>query len=450
MVIWLVSAGLQFFNDGLLIVGFASAVGVLIQFVLLENPEANLERSLGCFNAYALSEYAKQLSEWHKAVAILDIDFDSTDFLEEQGLDTFEIIQMILKILQQYPNIYTFKNINLSFVVLCEDYSLLRKACHEIQEHFSEYGAFQKEVTLILTEQTSDFKNLEEFINFQYFVRTEYRNDYSNLILIEQSMIEKYKAKYLVEQEIADALAQDRVEVFFQPIYSAAENRFTCAEALVRIRKTDGSLLPPGMFIPIAENNGQILELGERVFEKVCHFLKESDAIRCGIKYIELNLSVVQCEREDLAEHLIAITERYQVDPRYINLEITETASISAKNILLDNMRQLIDYGFTFSLDDFGKGESNLMYVVDMPVSFVKLDYELSKAYFHSEKAKHVVRGVIEMAHGMDLKLVAEGIETAEENAGMIREGIDYIQGFYYSRPIPEQDFLEFLKAASH
>ena len=90
------------------------------------------------------------------------------------------------------------------------------------------------------------------------------------------------------------------------------------------------------------------------------------------------------------------------------------------------------------------------MYVVDMPVSFVKLDYELSKAYFHSEKAKHVVRGLIEMAHGMNLKLVAEGIETSEENDGMIREGIDYIQGFYYSRPIPEHDFLDFLKAASH
>ena len=447
MAIWLISASLQFFNEGLLIVGFASSVGVLILFVLLENPEANLERSLGCFNSYALSEYSKHLLEWWKPMSILDITFENTDLFEEQGMDTFEVIQMLLKILKQYPDIYTFKNINLNLVVLSENFNSLKKACYEIQEHFSEYDAFQKEVSMVLAEHSRDFNNLEEFLDFKFYVRKKYRKDDSNLILIEQSMVEKYQEKYLVEQEIAQALEQDRVEVFLQPIFSAEEKSFTCAEALVRIRKSDGSLLPPGMFIPIAESDGQILELGERVFEKVCRLLKESDAVQRGVRYIEINLSVIQCEQKNLAERLIAIAKMYQVDPQYINLEITETASISAKNILLENMNQLIDYGFTFSLDDFGKGESNLMYVVDMPVSFVKLDYDLSKSYFISEKAKHVVRAVIEMAHGMNLKLVAEGIETSEENEAMLQEGIDYIQGFYHSRPITEHDFLEFLKA---
>lgn len=446
MLIWLACAGIQFMNNDLLIVGFASAIGVLILFVLMENPEANLERSLGCFNSYALSEYAKQLLEWQKPVSILDISFDSTEHFEEQKLEVFEIIQMILQILKQYPDVYTFKNMNLSFVLLCEDSEILKEVSEKIQERFSDCSAFQKDVTMILSEHTRDFNDLDGFLKFLYFVRTEYRNDSSNLIMIEASMMEKYKAQYLIEQEISDALKEDRVEVFLQPIFSAEYRGFSCAEALVRIRKADGSLLPPGVFIPIAEDSGQILELGQRIFEKVCRFLKESNATELGIKYIEINLSVIQCEQNDLAEKLIAIAKKYQIDPKYINLEITETASISARNILLENMKQLIAYGFSFSLDDFGKGESNLMYVVDMPVSFVKLDYDLSKAYFKSEKAKHVVRAVIEMAHGMNLKLVAEGIETLEENEEIIRQGIDYIQGFYHSKPIPENDFLEFLK----
>ena len=109
-------------------------------------------------------------------------------------------------------------------------------------------------------------------------------------------------------------------------------------------------------------------------------------------------------------------------------------------------MKKLIDYGFTFSLDDFGKGESNLMYVVEMPVSIVKLDYDLSKAFFTSPKARHVVRAVIGMVHEMGLKLVSEGIETIDENDSMKEEGIDYIQGYYYSKPLPMKDFVEFIR----
>ena len=197
----------------------------------------------------------------------------------------------------------------------------------------------------------------------------------------------------------------------------------------------------------MAEENGQILQLGERVPEKVCQFLKRIDTHKCGLHYVEINLSVVQCEKLDLADRLISIAQKYEIDPGLVNLEITETASISARKTLLENMKKLIDYGFTFSLDDFGKGESNLMYVVEMPVSIVKLDMDMSKAFFQTPKAKQVVQAVISMAHGMGLKVVAEGIETKEENLLISQEGIDYIQGYYYSRPLPMAAIMEFLAA---
>ena len=162
---------------------------------------------------------------------------------------------------------------------------------------------------------------------------------------------------------------------------------------------------------------------------------------------MEINLSVVQCERADLADRLIGIAETHGISPKLINLEITETASVKARTTLLSNMNRLIEYGFTFSLDDFGKGESNLMYVVEMPVSIIKLDYDMSKAFFSSDKAKQVVHAVVSMAHGMNLKLVAEGIETKDEIDGMQAAKIDYIQGYYYSRPLPMVEFLEFIKA---
>lgn len=446
MVIWIVSAGIQFFNNGLLVVGFASAVGILILFVVIENPEANIDRRFGCFNSYALTEYYKQLVERGSHFSFLEISFAHSSILEEKGIDEDEILSKILFLLKQHDSILTFKNINLGFILISEDEEQLRVASEEIIDKFQNVDTFDKEAVLVLTTQAEALSDVDEMFRFLSYIHKEHDNSVGKLIVVDESVVSKYKEQQLIEDEIDSALTEDRVEVFLQPIYSTKENSITSAEALIRIRKRDGEMLSPGIFIPVAEESGQILLLGERVFEKVCDFLKNTDVLELGIHYIEVNLSVIQCEKRDLANRLIAIIEKYQINPNLINLEITETASISARNILLENMKTLINYGFTFSLDDFGKGESNLMYVVEMPVSIVKLDYDMSKAFFSMPKAPHVVRAVVNMAHDMDLQLVAEGIETKEEFDCMCEEGIDYIQGYYYSKPISMYEFLEFLR----
>lgn len=442
MIIWMASAAFQLFNKALLVVGFASAIGVLILFVIMENPEANLERRLGCFNSYALTEYLKQLYEQKKSFSVLEISFENAEILEEHSMDADEMFRKVLKISGHYDEVLVFKNINLGLVLISTKAEKLETVGKAILNGCSDSMVFFKSALTVLIPQADVFSDMEELFRFLTFVRTECRDIKGRIISAQEEMIAKYQSQSLIEHEITDALLEDRVEVFLQPIYSNEEQRVTSAEALVRIRKRDGEMMSPGVFIPVAEDNGQILELGERVFEKVCYFLKNTDMIKKGIHYVEVNLSVVQCEKVDLAERLISIIEKYQIDPGLINLEITETASIRARQILLENMKKLIDYGFSFSLDDFGKGESNLMYMVEMPVSIVKLDYDMSKAFFQSEKARHVVRAVVNMVHGMKLKLVAEGIETKEEAQSMYEEGIDYIQGYYYSKPLPIQEFL--------
>lgn len=446
MIIWIVCAGIQFFNSELLIVGFASAVGMLIIFAIMENPEANLERRLGCFNSYALVEYLKPLMESKDEFGVLEISFEKQSYQEEQEIDSYEMIRQILCVLDTDSDILVFKNVTLGLVLISKDVEKLRTAGKNIVDDFSDYDIFHKEAMMVLVEQAAVFGDMDELFHFLSFVHTEYANNKGHLFVTNDDMLLKYREQYLMQQEITTALSEDRVEVFLHPIYSNVEQSFTSAEALVRIRKKDGSLLLPGNFIPIAEDSGQILELGERVIEKVCVFLKNSDAINLGIHYIEVNLSVIQCEKKDLAQRLISIVEKYDINPGWINLEITETASISAKTVLLENMKQLIKYGFSFSLDDFGKGESNLMYIVEMPVSIVKLDYDMSKAFFTSLRAKRVVKAVVSMVHDMDLKLVAEGIETQDEIDAMHDEGMDYIQGYYYSRPLPMNEFLDFCR----
>ena len=164
-----------------------------------------------------------------------------------------------------------------------------------------------------------------------------------------------------------------------------------------------------------------------------------------GLHCIDVNLSVIQCSYQSLAQEFIEIMEKYQVNPKYINLEITETASVSAKQRLLENMKRLMDYGVVFSLDDFGTGQSNLDYMLDMPVSTIKFDRELINAYFESSKAKYILEAVLQMIQGMDLQTISEGIETKEQLDMMEKLGVDYIQGYYFSKPVCEKDFLEYI-----
>lgn len=212
------------------------------------------------------------------------------------------------------------------------------------------------------------------------------------------------------------------------------------------MRDTEGKLVPPAAFISVAERNGKILQLGEIVFDKVCRFFTEQHLEQYGLHYIEVNLSVVQCSYKQLADDYISIMEKYRINPGYINLEITESASMSAKKTLLGNMQRLMEYGVHFSLDDFGTGQSNLNYIVDMPVDIVKFDREMSQAFFRDEKAQYVMNAAMQMIHGMQLKIVSEGIEEEEQYRKMAQLGIDYIQGYYFSKPLPETEFVDFMK----
>ena len=446
MFVYICAAIIQFLNNELLLVGFASAMGVLILFVVMENPEANLERRIGCFNAYALSEYMSKEAEKQRGASVMEISFDNLDYLEERGIFVDQVLRNVVSLVARDTNGKIFKDINSNIVVISENADALQTSAETVYRNFSEDKLLCKSMKIILLKNNTSFTSMDEMSRFFTFLRQGGEKRAEGVLVVNERMITKYMEKYVVEEQISEALQEDRVEVFFQPIYSNAEKSFTSAEALVRIRQKDGSFLSPGVFIPVAENNGQIVELGERIFSLVCRFIQKNDLEALGIHYIEVNLSVIQCQMENLAEQLIAITNEYQINPAWINLEITETGVVSARNVLLNNMRKLIDEGFSFSLDDFGKGESNLMYVVEMPVSIVKLDYDISKAYFNTEKAKHVVKAVVGMAHELKLKMVAEGIENEDELRTMQEEGIDYIQGYYYSKPIPGDEFIRFVK----
>ena len=450
LCIWIGAAAVQFINNRLLLVGFSGAIGMMVMFLKLENPEISLDRESGMFNSDALSRYLDQLYKSGKSFSVLEmlivrrIEHYTTE--EEEVFAREEMCRYLMDIpkctafsINENDYIFIFDNSEIA-----EEYEKIISSRFEFG--WGEGGDNYMTPAWVFMPVANTLNRAKDVVPVLRYARRHSAKFMSGdtIIADEVTAASMYDERHM-ENLIEDAIENDRVEVFFQPIYNVKKQKFTSAEALVRIRNEEGKIVPPGSFIEVAENNGMIMQLGEIVFEKVCKFLRDDKPMRYGIEYIEVNLSAVQCGYQHLASNYIRIMEKYQIDPEWINLEITESASMGEKQIFLGNMAKLMAYGATFSLDDFGTGQSNLNYIVEMPVEIVKFDRSMVGSYFENGRAKYVMDAAIYMIRGMNLPIVSEGIETEEQLTTMKQLGISYIQGFFFSKPLPENEFMDFL-----
>lgn len=452
MVVWVSAAMLQYCYNGMLVLGYACSIGMVVLYLKLENPETNLDRQSGMFNHSALVQYIRQLYSEGRSFSVLAVIFKRSFRKDITRGDMEEVEMEITEFLLGLSNVFVFKNAEDEILLVFKDAEKSEKVMQSLFARFEQGwgkdGSIHISPSWIHIPDAGALGNVEDMLYLIRDIRQSSKDFSENpFVSVDKYRAEEMYQKKRTEQLILEAMEKDQVEVYYQPIYSTKEHCFTSAEALVRIRDEEGNLVPPGVFIDVAEQNGMILKLGEMVFEKVCCFLREHDIEQYGLHYIEINLSVVQCSYEQLAEDYINIMKKYEIPSSLINLEITESASMEAKRILLNNMRSLMDYGVKFSLDDFGTGQSNLNYIVDMPVDIVKFDKDMINAYFENGKAKYVMNAAMHMVHGMNLEIVSEGIETREQYEIMEELGISYIQGYYFSKPLSQQQFLKFISA---
>lgn len=451
MTLWICASAIQFVNENFLIVGYASAIGVSIIYILLENPQTNIDRQTGLFNQGALIQYIRQLYEEKDTFSAIWFIIDNSFQRHVDNSSSHSIDIEISSFLSESTDGIVFKNSEDEYILIFKNDTTALSHLELIEKRMKQGWGKDRQIIVpynyIYISRSDIVDNYSQLLHLTRFARINH-NDYveGNHIIITENIVNDMNTFISTEAFIRDAISDDRIEIFYQPIYSTKDSAFTAAEALVRIRDKEGNIIPPGRFIDVAEKNGSILQLGEIVFEKVCSFIENNDMKKMGLHYVEINLSVVQCAYENLADTFISIMEKHNIEPGYINLEITESASTNAKRTLLNNMKTLINYGVNFSLDDFGTGQSNLNYIINMPVVIVKFDRQMSMAYFENGKAKYVMDAAMHMIHGLKLQIVSEGIETEEQYREMERLGINYIQGFYFSKPLPEQEFIHFLK----
>lgn len=290
-----------------------------------------------------------------------------------------------------------------------------------------------------------DITNLEALTRFINDIENRVPNEGRVINLEKYSKLKDFKMLSDIDEIINRGIVNNSYQMYYQPIYSVKEGKFTSAEALIRLIDEEYGFVSPGLFIPASEKSGAIHQIGDFVFDDVCRFMASDEYKALEMEYIEINLSVAQCIEINLVEKFDKITKERGVNPSSINLEITETAMDYDPFITDSNIGRLRKRGYTFSLDDYGTGYSNIKRLVSLPLDIVKIDKSLVDE-MDNPQMWTVITNTVKMLNNMKKKILVEGIEDSRAANRFMELGCDYIQGFYYSRPLPEKEFIEFIR----
>ena len=242
------------------------------------------------------------------------------------------------------------------------------------------------------------------------------------------------------------SIQERRFQVWYQPIYCCHDDLFCSAEALLRLSDLDGKPVSPSVFIPLAEETGLIGELTWIVLEDICRLLSSGKVP--SLRTVSLNLSMQQLLDPDLAAHIKRYLDQYGVSPSRLKVEITERFLLHNARYAQRQLAALEASGIDIYMDDFGTGYSNLSSVLDYPFTFIKLDRSLVLNVPGDQRAELMLRTLMTMFHSLGKRLIAEGVETESQAAYLKQCGSDMIQGFYYAKPMPEEQLTAFFNGA--
>jgi len=243
-----------------------------------------------------------------------------------------------------------------------------------------------------------------------------------------------------LENDLRKALARNELVLYYQPKVDGATRMVTGMEALIRWMHPDKGLIPPMEFIPLAEANGLIIPIGEFVTGAACRQIKTWQAAGCRQMQIALNVSSRQFDQKNFTEVIRGILLDTMISPQCLALEITESTLMQNPEKAIQILTELKAMGIEIAIDDFGTGYSSLSYLKRLPLDFLKIDQSFIKNLASDPSDQAIVKATIAMAHGLNLKTIAEGVETEEQLSFLQEHGCDEIQGYFFSRPLPAEE----------
>ena len=451
-----ISTIIQIIFPHLVITGFMLAITILITYLSLENPDDYIDLEMGIYNRMAFIVKAQECFDDNKPMNILALSSENLSHILKSIGETnkrifYDIVFSYLRDTFEKKNVFRITNEKLAILLPVDDELLANEKIRDVRNFFSDpivCGNIQVNVPIILkTIQTPiDASTIEDLLDLvEESLAEEVNTENEAPVHADVSLLENRRREHKIIQLLEEAVNDNSFEVVYQPIYCVEKAGYTSVEALVRYKTEEFGYIEPEEFVPLAEKNGLMLKIGSFVFHEVCSFIAKNKLQEKGIEKVHVNLSVIQCMQEKLYEHIFDIMDHYNIDYDYINLNVTETTTIAANEILLRNMKIMQRHNMFFSLDNYGTGLSNTNTLVKFPFKIVKLDKMLVHSAINDEKARIILQKTVSMVKDLGMEVVAEGVEDLGEYDMAIYAGCDYIQGFMFSKPQEPEQFLGFI-----
>ena len=266
------------------------------------------------------------------------------------------------------------------------------------------------------------------------------------ILVYNESMQSQAEQEYKNLNILRDAFDNDEFDFYLQPQCRVKTGKIVGAEALARLIKKDGTIVPPGVFVPLLEKYGFVTELDQIIWEKVCVFIKEQLAEKRNLVPISVNVSRLDIINADIYQIITDLVKKYAIPKKYLKIEITESAYMETSSIIETLVKKLRKDGFQVLMDDFGSGYSSLNSLSNLKVDAIKLDAKFLHAEGGNyEKSIHILESVINMAKIIGLPIIVEGVETIEQKGFIEEMGCRYVQGYFFYKPMPKVDFVNII-----
>ncbi|MEO4015346.1 MULTISPECIES: putative bifunctional diguanylate cyclase/phosphodiesterase [Pseudomonas] len=300
-------------------------------------------------------------------------------------------------------------------------------------------------ITLFPEDGDSTEKLLQKAEQTMTLAKTRSRNRYQFYIA---SVDTEMRRRRELEKDLRDALARGQFYLVYQPQISYRDHRVVGVEALIRWQHPEHGLVPPDLFIPLAEQNGTIIAIGEWVLDQACKQLRDWHDQGFVDLRMAVNLSTVQLHHAELPRVVNNLLQMYRLPPRSLELEVTETGLMEDISTAAQHLLSLRRSGALIAIDDFGTGYSSLSYLKSLPLDKIKIDKSFVQDLLDDDDDATIVRAIIQLGKSLGMQVIAEGVETAEQEAYIISEGCHEGQGYLYSKPLPARELSAYLKQA--
>lgn len=433
---------------------FAESIALIGLMLAVENEDDRLDAETDFYNRNALKMDVESLLTKKNVFYIVCVKITNIDSVRRiTGLSNAdEIVQEVAVFLKTLlPRYYIYHTDPNTMLLLVKEDDFINSElealtiAEDIDCRFkSEWTVHGVQMKLsAVTIVASIPMHIHTLADLMYMIDTPVPKD------IDRTILRNGDLKFLtrraeVEAAITEGLKKGNFEVYYQPTYCSDGVTLHGAEALIRLHDPELGDLFPDEFIPIAEQTGYIDDIDDYVLNEVCAFLQSGEPTRLGMECINVNLSVVQCMQDKFVERIRGIVDSYGISKSLINFEITESVSASDYELLSKVITSLKENGFQFSMDDYGTGYSNMHSLFSLSFDIVKIDKSILWDAENSELGEIILESCIHMIKQMKRKILVEGVETKKHVEKLKKLGVDYYQGYFFSKPITKTELLSY------